>query len=352
MDEKGYLFTPATLLLFIPIIIIAVAYSGIINDLSMASGIVIGGDTTSTTARNIVNAMEQGIEDAGRNAAYNATRKVIDDHQFFDRNLPYSQSKEYIKNQTLNTMNDYLIISCQQMELQTGREIFLNGQSVTSSTTELIHPEDITITQENPYGFYVTIRGGIPIRVTQKDQTYEGVTPTIKVSVSIEGLEDPYIYFNTDRLRSNVIFIYPEYDEGAADPYNFDRMVYKNNNTIDYLWYCLNGTDNPSEIAERPYYFPDPHGLSYFDRLENRTNGTSTASNNAKMTTFIIGDPLYNSHETSSVSHVDHEYFTFSTYKPQVTTIKVGSGLFADPSGYTFYISKDYLNYLNLENSY
>ena len=64
MDEKGYLFTPATLLLFIPIIIIAVAYSGIINDLSMASGIAIGGDTTSTTARNIVSAMEKGIEDA------------------------------------------------------------------------------------------------------------------------------------------------------------------------------------------------------------------------------------------------------------------------------------------------
>jgi hypothetical protein len=43
MDEKGYVFTPATLLLLIPVIIVAIAYSGILNELNMASNVVIGG---------------------------------------------------------------------------------------------------------------------------------------------------------------------------------------------------------------------------------------------------------------------------------------------------------------------
>jgi len=73
-------------------------------------------------------------------------------------------------------------------------------------------------------------------------------------------------------LQSNIIFSYPEYDEGNPPSYNFDRTVIKTPpRKIEFLWSCLNGTDNPSDIAGRPYYFPDPQGLSFFDRLENRT---------------------------------------------------------------------------------
>jgi hypothetical protein len=78
MDDKGYAFTPTTLLLLIPIIIVAVAYSGILNELNMVSAIAIGGDVTYTTALNVFSSMEKGTSDAGRNAAFNATRKVID----------------------------------------------------------------------------------------------------------------------------------------------------------------------------------------------------------------------------------------------------------------------------------
>lgn len=356
MDEKGYVFTPATLLLFIPIIIVAIAYSGILNDLSMVSNLAIGGDVTATTALNVFSAMEKGTSDAGRSAAFSATRKVIDEKKFFINTGPNSASKAYIKERILYTMNDYIIQSCQDLETQTGREIFLNNVSVNNQTTQLIYDSDINITQENPYGFYVTIRGGIPIRVTQKDQTFEGYTPSIKVPVSVQGLEDPYIWLNTNLLTSNLIFSYPEYKEGATDPYNFDIVVDNQNQKIQYLWDCLNGTSNPSDIGNRPYYFPDPSGLSFFDRLENRTNYTSTAAPNARLSTFIISDPLYNYHNTSYVSHLDHEYFTYPAYSPPVTDIKIkykGTDYsFTDPTGYIFYISTGYRVFFGLETNY
>ncbi|HII83566.1 MAG TPA: hypothetical protein HA271_01715 [Methanobacterium subterraneum] len=356
MDEKGYLFTPTTLLLFIPIIIIAIAYSGILNDLTMVSNLAIGGDVTSTTALNVFSVMEKGTSDAGRSAAFSATRKVIDEKKFFVNTGPESASKAYIKERILYTMNDYIIQSCKDLEAQTGREIYLNNISVNNQTTQLIYDSDISITQENPYGFYVYIRGGIPIRVTQKDQTFEGYTPNIKVPISVQGLEDPYIWLNTDRLTSNLFFSYPEYKEGSDNPYNFDIVVDNANQKIQNLWDCLNGTSNPSDIGNRPYYFPDPNGLSFFDRLENRTISTSTADTNARLSTFIIGDPLYNYHNTSYVSHLDHEYFTYPTQSPTVTDIKIKykgtEYVFTDPTGYTFYISTDYLNYFKLKSSY
>lgn len=67
----------------------------------------------------------------------------------------------------------------------------------------------------------------------------------------------------------------------------------------------MNGTDNPSGIAAQPYYFIDPHGLSFFDRLENKTN-SSNSPPATRMSTFILGNPLsYN----TQISILDHEYF-------------------------------------------
>lgn len=361
MDDKGYVFTPTTLLLIIPIIIVAIAYSGILNELNMASSLSIGGDVTATTALNVISSMEKGTSDAGRSAAFNATRKVIDDRKFFSNtylNPTYGDtaSEEYIKNRVLFTMNSYVIQACKDLESETGREIYLNGESVTNSTTQLIDYDDISITQENPYGFYINIRGGIPIRVTQKDQSYVGVTPPIKVPVSVQGLEDPYIWLNTEYLTSNLIFSYPEYQGGeviTSDKYRFDYTVINTNpKKLEFLWSCLNGTNNPSGIGQRPYYFPDPHGLSYFDRLENRTNDTSMSTDEAKLSSFIIGDPLYDYHGTSSVSHLDHEYLTYPAKSPGVQTIKIGGTTFADPKGFTFFLSNYYMNYFGLEANY
>ena len=103
MDEKGYAFTPLAFLLFIPVIIIALSYGNIVNELNDLSVIAIGGDVTYNTATNIYTAMEKGAADAGRNGAYNATRTVIDDGTFM------TDSRSYITENIRNNMNDYVI---------------------------------------------------------------------------------------------------------------------------------------------------------------------------------------------------------------------------------------------------
>ncbi|BDZ71186.1 hypothetical protein [Methanobacterium petrolearium] len=172
MDEQGYVFTPTTLLLLIPIVIVAMAYSGILNDLTMVSSMAIGGDVTSTTALNVFSAMEKGTSDAGRTAAFSATKKVIDDREFFSKTYinayGESASKEYVHNRVLYTMNDYVVQSCKDLEAQTGREIYLNNESVNNQTSQLIYYDDITITQENPYSFYINIRGGYLLELPKK----------------------------------------------------------------------------------------------------------------------------------------------------------------------------------------
>ena len=50
MDDKGYAFTPLVVLLFIPVIIIGVSFSGIVNEVNTLSSIAIGGDVTATVA--------------------------------------------------------------------------------------------------------------------------------------------------------------------------------------------------------------------------------------------------------------------------------------------------------------
>jgi len=352
MDDKGYAFTPFALLLMIPVIIIAVAYGNILNELNMISGLAIGGDVTLTTAVNVFSAMEMGAQDSGRNGAYNATRKVIDERKFFQKNTPDSTSKEYIKIQIWRSMNEHVIQVCRDLEYETGREIYLNDISITNNTLEVVHLDEISITQENPYGFYINVEGGLPIKVIQQGQVYEGFTPPIKVPVSIQGLEDPYIWLNTEYNQTNLYFTYPEYDDGAAEPYNFDRYIDNDGKKLQFLWYCINGTGNPSQIGPRSYYFPDPYGLTFFDRLENRTNDTSTGPTDAKFTSFINGDPLFNSRGTSQVSHVDHEYLTYPTWNPSVTTIKVRGTTFTDPTGNLFYISQNYLDFFDLETNY
>ncbi|MDP3033915.1 MAG: hypothetical protein Q8M97_02235, partial [Methanobacteriaceae archaeon] len=83
MDEKGYVFTPMTVLLFIPIIIIAISYGNIVNEANLLANLATGGDVTISTATSVYSNIEKAATDAGRNSAYNATRKVIDDNNFF-----------------------------------------------------------------------------------------------------------------------------------------------------------------------------------------------------------------------------------------------------------------------------
>lgn len=343
MDEKGYAFTPLAFLLFIPVIIIALSYGSIINELNDLSVIAIGGDVTYNTATNIYTSMEKGAADAGRNGAYNATRTVIDDRTFM------TDSRSYITENIRNNMNDYVISACQKLEVETGRSIYINNIKVTESTEKVFKPGDVTISQEDPFGFYVHIAGGIPVKVEQNDtnQVFTGYTPPITVYISIEGLEDPYIWLNSKNRVSTIIYQYPHYTKDASGTPDYHFHNSKDGNGLHYLWECLNGTGNPSEIYPRPYYFIDPQGLSFFDRLENKT--TSNSDSKTRMSTFILGDPLQEDHGTTAISRLDHEYFAGVAGTPvlvdKTTTMKepdIGAGVL------TFYLSDTYKNYLDL----
>lgn len=191
------------------------------------------------------------------------------------------------------------------------------------------------------------IKGGIPVKVVQEGQSFNGKTPEIRAYVSIEGLEDPYIWINTKHRQSNVIYKYPYYaTNGTYFDYRLNESV-DDNGHLQHLWYCLNGTDNPSSITPRPYYIVDSSGLSFFDRLENRSSGTNPK---AGMSTFIIGNPLIEDHNGNQyISKIDREYFAGINGG----TIKVKGHEMVDPFGSIFCLSQYYKELLGLaQNNY
>lgn len=352
MDDKGYAFTPMVFLLFIPIMIMAIAYGDIANEANLLADITIGGDVTYTAATNIFQSIEKGASDAGRNAAYNATRLVIDNSTtnstkiFFDSNT----SKPYIKQLILNSINNHVITTCRSIENETGRQIYINNIPISNYTNATFFSSDINITQTEPFGFFVKVKEGIPIKIVQKDQSYEVYSPPISSYVTIEGLEDPYVWVNTKYRTSNIIYKYPYHTYSAVygHDYFFDEVADKQEDRLYQLWNCLNGTDNPSNITPRSYYFTDPYGLSFFDRLENKTNSSSTSDPSTRMSTFIIGDPLLQDHARSDISRLDHEYFASVVG----TWIRFGNDPMLDPMGSVFYLSTFYKNFFDLKNQY
>lgn len=267
MDDEGFAFTPMTFLLLIPVMIIAISYGNIVDELNTLGAMIIGGDVTYTTAMSVISNVEKGTSEAGRNASSNATRNVIETQTFFGN----EQSKAYITTQVVNILNRYVISSATSLERETGRQIYINDMNtpINEATPPLFSTSDITITQTDPFGFYVTVQGGKPLKVVQEDQVYQTKTPTITSYVSIEGLEDPYILLytkyssispNSSAVRSsNVFYKYPFYSNqlGVAN-YHFADSVDATNLRLNKLWDCLYGTNNPSGVSPRPYYFPIP----------------------------------------------------------------------------------------------
>ena len=331
MDERGYSFTPMAFLLMVPVIIVAVAFTGIVNDLNNIAQIAIGGDVTYTAAENIIVAVEKGAKDSGRNASYNATRVVIDNEAMRMTNPFFASgaSKTYIAGRITNGINDNVVKTSLKLESETGRDIFINNIKIDSYTDQPFNANQISITQSDPFSFNVNIPQGINITVAQKGQNSTITVPSnaIKAVVTIEGLEDPYIWVKTKDRRSNNIYKYPYYTTQFKE-YHFDDSV--QGNTIENLATCLNGTGNPSGITPRPYYFPDSAGITFFDRLEGKSVSTDTVS--ARMSTFVLGNPLYEEpgyfNNTYNMSCVDHEYFM---KVPGNETIKVNGNVIIDP---------------------
>lgn len=54
-DEDGYAFTPLAVLLFIPVIIIAISYGNIVNEANMLAGLATGGRYRHRGSLHILN---------------------------------------------------------------------------------------------------------------------------------------------------------------------------------------------------------------------------------------------------------------------------------------------------------
>jgi hypothetical protein len=363
MDDKGFAFTPLTFLLLVPVMILAISYNGIINEVNTISAIAIGGDVTITIANNIIIVIDEDTGDAGRNSALNAVETVINNTNLLAGNQPFfgqtagNNSTTYIINSVVSMLNNNITNTCIVLENQTGRTIYVNNVLITNTTTNLtiLNPSNLNISQNDPYGFTITV-SSVPITVVQNGQNVTINTPKESAYVSIIGLEDPYIWVNTKERNSSVIYNYPyytnTYNTGIAD-YHFADIQSPGN--LTNLWTCLYGSNasniygsNSSNIIN-PYYFPDPHGLSFFDRLENRTNNTSGSPASARMSTFIIYDVLSTEHGNNPTSMLDHEYF--SGVSGSTITSK-GSVVHCPGSGNSFLISSTYATNLGLNFNY
>ncbi|WP_424355890.1 hypothetical protein [Methanobacterium sp. MBAC-LM] len=360
MDDKGYAFTPLALLLMIPVVILAISYSGIVNEVNLLSAIVIGGDVTATVASDVVNAIQQDTADAGRRSAFMAVQSVINSTNVLADNQPFfsttgNTSRAYIADTTADTINVNITNTCRDLEKQTGRIIYINGSYVNPNNNDsapIYDGSDLSISQDDPFGFTITIPS-IAITVVQNSssagQNVTFNTPAQNAYVSIEGLEDPYIWVNAKERISSVFYKYPYYDTYMGKlEYHFADNA--SASRLDSLYDCLVGAN--TEMGYRPYYFPDSHGLTFFDRLEGRTNSTSAGPDSAKMSTFILYDPLQEDHGNNPISMLDHEYFasvigyTITTKHGSTTTTVMG------PDGKNFLISTNYSKYLNLSASY
>lgn len=352
MDENGYTITPLVFLLLIPVIIFAVAFGDIVNEINQYSTITIGSDVTGGTVSSIYAAIKNGAGDSGRYAAYSASRKVIDNQVF----LP--DSKDYTKKVVTQQLNAHVIVACSKLSKETGRQIYVNNVLIPTDLTNTTFnntftEDDINITQVDPYGkgdpfgFYVVVKGGVPIKVVQEGQVYEGTLPEIRGYSTILGIEDPYIWLESSFRSRDIIYEYPKYEKNYLGNVDYHFADNVSGVEIQYLWYCLNGTDNPQNQSLLPYYFPDQSGLNFFERLHG--GQISGENNETRMSTFIIGNPLSDIYRGQTISALDHEYF--AGVSGSSITIN-GTILFNDPAGKPFYLSPAYKTYFSLANNY
>jgi hypothetical protein len=376
MDDKGYAFTPLAVLLFIPVIILAVSFSGIVNEVNSLSAIVIGGDVTATVASNVVESIKEDTADAGRNSAFMATRTVIDNYNLnnnpFFGTSPTTDSRNFIESRTLLLVNQNMTNTCRELEKQTGRTIIINNVQIDPAGTDsvdIFQAANMNIVESDPFGFNITITA-VPVRIIQNsttnNQSFDFNTPPMNVYVSIEKLEDPYIWVNTYGRNSSVIFKDPYYTPpnsiiggNASNSYHFADQV--SAGKLQFLNQTLAGPNSTvigynTTFGPMPYYFPDTHGLSFFDRLENRTNNTSGSPASARMSTFILWNPNFENMPGYTPSYLDHEYFLGKNGTP-ITTKHSGvlttvTDPTANPTGNIFYLTPEYKTILGLLDNY
>jgi hypothetical protein len=187
----------------------------------------------------------------------------------------------------------------------------------------------VTLNQTSPW--FLTVSAFFVYNVTDRLLTVQNVTKLIQVNVSIRGLRDPLLYYNTpgtDFLST--------YDVSITDT-----------NTTKGTW----DIQKLLTHINRSTYMYDPSAPSYLDRLWNQTtpsvNGISSVLNPHRVKSAI----------NLTKSFVDYQYFqdwncsaTTESRLYNITGISRNLTLFtfAPPSSPQFKLSENYtLLYLN-----
>lgn len=362
MDDKGYAFTPLAFLLMVPVVLIAVSFGGIVDELNTLSALFIGGDVTATIASDISTAIKQDVVGAGRGAALIAVETVVnntrlgsDNHPFFSK-TGSNTSRAFIIDNTIKTLNNNITQTCRVLENETGRSIYIKNKATGNYTyidpsgtdpVPIFQDTDLSISQNDPFGFNITVED-LSIMVVQNSntsgQSVDLSLPGGNYYITIEGMEDPYIWVNSKERNSSIIYGYSYY----YGNYHFADNI--SESTLNYLNETFLGL--PNSTIMHPYYFQDPEGMSFFDRLENNTNSNSDDS--VRMSTFMIWDPLAEDHGFNvKVSMLDTEYFKGTIGDFITTTKNKGKTTYVlCPNGKNFVISNAALSRLGLQRTY
>ena len=190
-----------------------VSFSGIVNEVNTISSIVIGGDVTATVANNVVEAIKEDTTDAGRNAAFTATRTVIDNYNLhnnpFFGTSPGTDSRSFIETNTLTIINQNITNTCRVIEQQTGRTIIINGFTIDPNGTSAVSYTHLDVYKRqvipNDVGYSLTLGNYGTVSNNSGILTPTDIITKVKV---ISGPQEGWMgraYYKQDQVQFQTI---------------------------------------------------------------------------------------------------------------------------------------------------
>lgn len=344
--RRAFVFTGISFLLVIPAIMLAASFAGMIRYGEVGREIALDSDVVFYISKDMRETIEETAKKSGRWEAHQATKLIIDIYTDLTRttNISYAKSHSffpdtgldpqgrnittYLKDKIIETMNLRLNETVEELGKRSGKDIIFNdGNEIT---------DELTISQSDPWGFYISV-SAMPLFVSGGGSSFNTTLPTFDVYITFEGLEDPYVFVQSEANSFSRIYRSP------YEPYNISYAESWTMTRINNLYNVLIGSGTEDNPMPYYHYFGDSirdDGISFFSRLE----GNST-NRPYKIETFLIGDVLMNQ---STADRVDHAYFS----NANGSAITVCTDDFKDPRGNVFYIDDDHLSYYGLVRSY
>lgn len=346
MNNKAFVFTGMAFLLILPAIFLAASYFEMARYGNLGITISLHSDKVFIITTDLRETIAKAAQDSGRWNAYLAVKNITETFENLtsEKSLDYATQHSWYTDPEITTLNSSTAIENNiRASINYAITGLINNYSTSGVTLSVnngnnITDEVISLYQKDPWGFYVNVTS-LPLFVQFGVATFNTTIPAISAYVSIENLQDPYIFVKTKGRSTNKIVRTP------YTPFNetYDQTVA--NNTIYQLYTALIGSRSNGD--PRPYYHNSSDGLSFFCRLDGK-NATQCTDDGAEMETFVVGDPL----SKSGVSIVDHYYFTDVAGSGITISGSPMDVPTASPNSYSFLIDDTHLSYYGLSRTY